>query len=730
MSAEEAKDKQVGLGICIKGEWNDGTNDFSFYLDSIAVSKPNVTIDPNSSYEVMSGTSMACPSATGACALTAVLNPRQDGESGSDYAKRIRAAFLSSVRQSEEFEDKCSAGGCVDLSLLSTKAPAITDAVCDIDNETITLYGDNLYEGVVTYKNLSDGGDYRNLPDEMSVETVYGGKKIIISNAKSLFSTYTGFAVTSPEGKRGEGKFFLVKGQNKLEEVSSYTKSQTEKLETPYLATDADGKKLYGYDGKTGTVSYFDGKQFNDMNSSDLNKALLEYLVSIGLDRYEVFNGFKATILPSQTPVIENGVIYTFAFINSPDDYLEDEEAEESAWMGTVFCLCSFDLNDENPHWSVKRIESFPDIFNLVDFQTVSCFYNGKIYVLPSIDSNTLWAEDTLNMYSVSPETGEWTEEPGCPAFAGGFDFVSYGGKLYAMFGFKTDISLSVEQRTLKSVWCFDGEKWEQKGDIDLVGRIINDHDKLSRNDAVAKVKNGIVFINTSVDGGGNAFLYVPNTEEIAPLYYTESDSLSDSFGTNHSCAVTRDGIYYIYQRVYNLHVEYEGGGFSDTWYQYANGDGFFTSLFREDHIAGTDFFPEQFAEETDSVQVTVENGLLKKTVNSGYYANWNEREPKKWLRFNGTYTAEYDSDGIAKTMSAVFRNGKDGIQYQIEVKKVNGVITEAVVKQPDGSGSLTETTKYEFEYTDAEISAARYSQMMNYFIIGAGSNYYNNNWY
>lgn len=485
--------------------------------------------------------------------------------------------------------------------------------------------------------------------------------------------------------------------------------------------------------------------------------------------------------------MIENGVIYTFAFVNPPDDYFDNEEADEYTLMGTVFCLCSFDLNDENPHWGVKRIESFPDIFNLVDFQTVSCFHNGKMYVLPSIDSNTLWAEDTLNMYSVSPETGEWTEEPKCPAFEGGFDFIS-----------------------------FDGEKWEQKGDIDLVGRIINDHDKLSRNDAVAKVKNGIVFINTSVDGG-NAFLYVPNTEEIAPLYYTESDSLSDSFGTNHSCAVTRDGIYYIHQtedeynrgwklcllpessgvyespfemdliygdadgdgivtisdatmlqkylaefdmpgnfvleacdvngdgrvsvsdvtciqkylagfesgtgrtgekqnagtahklvknvkkytvdyltkewklesttnltyqnayptviemvysdedlgsattflnytfeknipktcsvtydysdekktieyndgRVYNLHVEYEGGGFSDTWYQYANGDSFFTSLFREDHIAATDFFPEQFAEETDSVQVTVENGLLKKTSTAATTPTGTSANPK-----------------------------------------------------------------------------------------------------
>ncbi len=213
-------------------------------------------------------------------------------------------------------------------------------------------------------------------------------------------------------------------------------------------------------------------------------------------------------------------------------------------------------------------------------------------------------------------------------------------------------------------------------------------------------------------------------------LNYTFEKNIPKTCSVTYDYSDEKKTIEYNDGRVYNLHVEYESGGFSDTWYQYANGDGFFTSLFREDHIAGTDFFPEQFAEETDSVQVTVENGLLKKTVNSGYYANWNEREPKKWLRFNGTYTAEYDSDGIAKTMSAVFRNGKDGIQYQIEIKKENGVITEAVVKQPDGSGSLTETTKYKFEYTDAEISAARYSQMINYFIIGAGSNYYNNNWY
>lgn len=182
--------------------------------------------------------------------------------------------------------------------------------------------------------------------------------------------------------------------------------------------------------------------------------------------------------------------------------------------------------------------------------------------------------------------------------------------------------------------------------------------------------------------------------------------------------------------RVYDVRTEYKDGGYSNMWYQYANGDGYFTSLFKETYTASSGQFPEQFAEETDSIQVITENGLMKKSVNSGFYANWNERETKKWLRFNGTYTAEYDSDGIASVMSAVFRVGPSAIQNKIEVKKENGVITEAIVKHPNADGGFNESNKFEFEYNDTEISAARYSQMMNYFIVGQGSNYYNNNWY
>ena len=47
--------------------------------------------------------------------------------------------------------------------------------------------------------------------------------------------------------------------------------------------------------------------------------------------------------------------------------------------------------------------------------------------------------------------------------------------------------------------------------------------------------------------------------------------------------------------RVYNVHTDNEGGGSSDTIYQYANGDGYFTSLLGSRYTPGTEYSPEEF---------------------------------------------------------------------------------------------------------------------------------------
>ena len=187
--------------------------------------------------------------------------------------------------------------------------------------------------------------------------------------------------------------------------------------------------------------------------------------------------------------------------------------------------------------------------------------------------------------------------------------------------------------------------------------------------------------------------------------------------------------------------TEYQNGRIYDVYeknelrtnslfYQYGNGDDYFTMVLREEKTVD----PEAegvvyFAEEVDSISVTVQNGLPVKTVNTGMYANWGGEEEKQWLRFSGTYTAEYDEDGIVKIASAVHRAGPSGIDGRYEVMKEKGVVTEAVVSVPSGEG-WTDMVRFTFEYTEIETAPARYALMINSFLMGSESSYYKYNWY
>lgn len=177
-----------------------------------------------------------------------------------------------------------------------------------------------------------------------------------------------------------------------------------------------------------------------------------------------------------------------------------------------------------------------------------------------------------------------------------------------------------------------------------------------------------------------------------------------------------------------------DGAGTQADYYQYANDDDYFTFFLHEERIVAPDGDSEAEngeKEETDSVSVISKDGLLVKTTNTGMYANWITGEKKEWQRFNGTYTVEYDADGIAKLASGVFRAGPSGIQNKFAVTKENGKVTEAIVLNPNNeTGNYDEISRFTFEYTDAEISAGRYATMINSFIMGETNNYYRFLWY
>ena len=188
----------------------------------------------------------------------------------------------------------------------------------------------------------------------------------------------------------------------------------------------------------------------------------------------------------------------------------------------------------------------------------------------------------------------------------------------------------------------------------------------------------------------------------------------------------------YVGGRIKDIYYEQtEEGTTTRTMYQYANGDTHFTlQLISLNSKSSSPDMPGYTMEEIDSVQVTTrENGLLEKTVNVGIYANWNDGEEKEWQRFNGTYTANYDEDGILNNTSVAFRAGPPGAQNLFAVTKENGLIKE-VVRSQRMDGQEEAEQRIVFTYTDVETDPIRYAAMINAHIIDATNEYYRYYWY
>ena len=179
------------------------------------------------------------------------------------------------------------------------------------------------------------------------------------------------------------------------------------------------------------------------------------------------------------------------------------------------------------------------------------------------------------------------------------------------------------------------------------------------------------------------------------------------------------------------------GGNIAERIYQYGNRDEYFTMVHHESTVSYPEELemPDDYAEEVDSVIVTTEDGLLKKTVNDGIYANWSETEEKIWYRFMGSYSIEYDRNGIAGNLLSVYSIGSPESREKYEIKYKDGKVTEIVRYFLNNSDSgkdedWNERTKFVFEYTDVVISPARYASMINDIITDGGTTFYIFNWY
>jgi len=174
-------------------------------------------------------------------------------------------------------------------------------------------------------------------------------------------------------------------------------------------------------------------------------------------------------------------------------------------------------------------------------------------------------------------------------------------------------------------------------------------------------------------------------------------------------------------------------------WFVYGNKNYFTTVLHDYIRVEGSKDSNNEynFAEEIDSVTVsTRKNGLLKKTVNHGLFANYAKAQNRKWARFNGIYTVKYDKNGIANLTTAKFSSFPgSGKQLKFKTYMKNGLVTKVIgynwdTEAKKGKGAWEKDSKIVFKYTGTKIDKIRYAAMINDQIMEKENNYYMYNWY
>ena len=522
----------------------DEPQNLELYIDSVAVSLPGAEIGLEDSYEMMSGTSMACPAAAGAGALMAALNPKQDDQTYAEYAAMIRSKLFSCVTRTDELADLCSTGGYIDFRNIESDNPAITDAICDLDKNTVIIKGANFEPDMqLSYcKVLDPEAQEVILPaDGMTVKFAADGQSVVIDNARKLFGTFLEFSLKKDD-KACTGGFFLVKGQKHLEEVlikhypnpgeSTFTENSPELQ----LFSNKKGTELYAYShsitGNTIKILRFDGDQFVDLPGGNINEEFEKMMAAKGYDEFQLANNISMSTFPTTNRVLTDGNV-CYAFVSSYNYAPMEGESESIEYLAEI------DVSKKNPVWTFREMDS--DDAEKMTYGTGYAVMDGKLYVLKK-DPDNDYDEGEKMLYSLDLSTLEFKKESELSSSIYQAHLFNYKDNLYCMFGAR---GLDVNDEVLK--YDKASAAWEVVGHLRYDGKRDEGTAKAEYQVTAVPVDNGILLVNMSFDGAGNVSIYDPEKDQLKPLYYTLNDGINNQpyWGTT-SVAATLDGIYYV----------------------------------------------------------------------------------------------------------------------------------------------------------------------------------------
>ena len=507
------KDEQRMISIQLLAA-SDG--DYTIYLDDLGISAADVETSEFGKYAYYNGTSMATPHVTAAVAAVANAYPDMD-------ALTRKATVLGYSNKKESMQDKLSAGGVLDLSMVENPRMSVVSITKNAENN-IEIKGHYLKDAIV------------KVGDKVT-EPIQQEDTLCVLNGENLLNKKITITVT--------------KGEEVVEKECYFTSGQDLTAESGidngmYLqpaGTVSDGTYIYNISADGDVQSLNPEKLSEEDNIKD-------WMVSdnMGYGLYLFGEGYQNLVeyeIQSEIGVIcSNKKLWTVLKLDA--GFCEEK------------ILVSFDSANG---W--EKVADIPEEIKNLSNMTIGA-YNGSIYLMGGLDESAGTCSNLVMNYDSVEKV--WNKAPSLPEGRAFAKALQVGSQLVVTLG-------CGDTEGYPANLIFDGTAWKTSGaTVKSAGYetyIYMDKEGMpqSKQYTAAQIgimKDGIIYAGNKADDLGEVYTYTITEDQYQSVGYAFMDTLGEN---EIFQAVSIGNKFYILTGYYEEYEDY----FEDDFYYESN---------------------------------------------------------------------------------------------------------------------------------------------------------------
>lgn len=498
--------------------------DYSFAIDQIGVSKPNMNSSRFGKYDIYNGTSMAAPFAAGCAALLYEKNKDLSTVSTTGRTALLKKKLLSNVHKSSKFNDKVGSGGYLDMNTDRTNkdTPAILTKASVSKTQKVILTGQNFGTAKSSVdvhfsgSSAAQQGDITKWSDtsiEMNLKTK---QNTSMANRSIKFTVNP-----SASGLTSGSKTFFLSSYAPAYHNSGTYKELDADLET---SPASDGKSLYFLSSEGPIIMVSSMKPYS-------GKCYWDLAGYINVTKYFPNDTITMdTELIISDPAYSNGKLWFLVTLDQ--GYYRETKLiayNISKESGAVYNLASYIPADSSP--SVGA-------------------YNGEIWLTGGLDVQSGKVVTSKNTYIFTPSTKKWREGPALPTGRFNSTLLQSGGSLTISLG---NESLDAKNFKIPDTLVYDGKSFKKIGMKSLApySELLTEVSASFRDKkftipdypgTVGICSGGLVFSGLPLEGVGNTFTLNLSSKAFKALGYSMGSISNSDYFTGISC----NGRYYV----------------------------------------------------------------------------------------------------------------------------------------------------------------------------------------